>query len=151
MPELFVSGTSHCLTFLSCTTAMWWTPQPLCSAYFLSFFFLPSRNVKCVLPVREWATLPVWAALPSLANKRSGFCNKSLGLRCFLCEHSDGGQETLPIWPIYDTCSCSWRRPPWRRPQSAPQREELILHFFTFDSSRYSRIIWTVSAHISAQ
>lgn len=19
-------------------------------------------------------------------------------------EHSDGGQETLPIWPIYDTC-----------------------------------------------
>lgn len=45
----------------------------------------------------------VWAALPSLANKISGYCNKSLGFRCFLWEHSDGGQETLPMahfWPI---------------------------------------------------
>lgn len=112
----FTSETSPSLSFLSCNTVMWCTLQLPYSAYFPEFSFnlIEMSNVLNVSSVREWQrislslslclSVSVWAALPSLANKMSGFCNKSLGLRCFLCEHSGGGQETLSIWPICDTC-----------------------------------------------
>lgn len=74
------------------------TVEVLYSEYLLEFLLLLTGVIN-----NSQAGFSVWAALPSLANKISGFCNKSLGFRCFLCESSDGGQETLPmahLWPV---------------------------------------------------
>lgn len=100
----FTSETAHSLSFLSCNTVDVVHSSSTTFWMFSRLFFFKCCSFVASEGVSSNALgLPVWAALPSLANKISAFCNKSLGLRCFLCEHSDGGQETLPIWPIYDT------------------------------------------------